>query len=163
MTLNEEAFLEKLTLRYEHLGIPKPRDGRNLLARNPEGQKWGSRHVGSIEGMCFHQAMGGSLSGIAKYHTGPKSHLKAGGVESIAYTFAIEPDGRIVLCNDFNKRPWSQGFRGRAGDENADFISTLVVGDFTAGDHKAGEPTTEQLMSGLILWDFSNTGLNCPN
>ncbi len=44
-----------------------------------------------------------SVEAVAKYHAGKTPHLRRGGVESIAYTFAIRREGQIVLCNDFRE------------------------------------------------------------
>lgn len=137
-------------------GIPAPVDLRQELARNPGGYQWRDRDVNSLEGVVWHQALAnGPIEAIAHYHTGVDSHLCEGGVESIAYTFAIRKDGQVVLCNDLTKKTWSQGYKGTPGDENAKYISVLFEG-FLKGegisDSDAGEPTTEQILSGISLW-----------
>ncbi len=60
-----------------------------------------------------------------------------------------------MLCNDFTAKPWSQGTRGRDGDENAEFMSVMFEGHFNGTGHTdsdAGEPTQEQLLAALMLW-----------
>ena len=152
----ESDVLEKLASAIKGLGVPEPLDGRGLMATNPDGKQWKSRDIGSLKGLVWHQGLGwGSVEAVAKYHTSKNSHLKEGGVESIAYTWAIRRNGQIVLCNDFSKATWSQGFRGRTGDENAEFMSVMFEGLFH-GEHvtdpSAGDPNEEQFLAGLVLW-----------
>ncbi len=152
----EQKVLVRISKASKGLGILEPFDGRSSLKRNPRGKKWKKRNVDALKGMVWHQELGwGSVEAVAKYHTGKNSHLHGTGAESIAYTFAIRRDGQIVLCNDLKKAPWSQGFKGRAGDENAEFMSVMFEGLFKAPgvtDPSAGEPNDKQLMAGLTLW-----------
>ena len=138
------------------LGTLAPVDARELLRRNPNVQGWGRRTVGALQGMCWHQALSwGSVEAVAIYHTSARSHLREGGVESIPYTFAIRRNGEILLCNDLSDRVWSQGFAGRDGDENAQFMAVMFEGFFRGPgvtDLTAGEPTGDQVLSGLTLW-----------
>ncbi len=152
----EFQIFEKLRDIYQGLGIPAPYDGRSRLKRNPHGRKWKLRNVKKLKGMVWHQELGwGSIEAVAKYHTGKNSHLCRGGVESISYSLAIRRNGQIVLCNDLNKATWSQGYKGRVGDENAEFLGVMFEGMF-AGEHvtdsSAGEPNGTQMTSALILW-----------
>ena len=152
----ESQILDRLTATAEALKIKKPLDGRDTLATNPAGRKWKKRSVDNLKGLVWHQELGwGSIEAVAKYHTGKQSHLVKGGVESISYSFAIRRDGQIVLCNDLNKATWSQGYKGRKGDENAEFLSAMFEGMFEGSgvtDPKAGQPNDKQMLSGLILW-----------
>lgn len=152
----ETEILQKLSLVYQALNIPEPVDGRKKLATNQSGRKWKIRNVKKLKGMVWHQELGwGSIEAVARYHTGKNSHLCKGGVESISYTFAIRKSGRIVLCNDLKKATWSQGFKGRSGDENAEFLSVMFEGMFHGQhvtDSSAGEPNYLQMTSALILW-----------
>lgn len=156
----ETTILNRVAEASTGLGTIEPFDGRTSLKRNSHGKKWKTRDVDALKGMVWHQELGwGSVEAVAKYHTGKNSHLHRGGVESIAYTFAIRRDGQIVLCNDFEKAPWSQGFKGRAGDENAEFMSVMFEGLFKAPgvtDPSAGEPKDKQLMAALTLWHICN-------
>ena len=156
--INEEEFIYNLGEAFSGLAIPQPRDRRAALHTNPTGRKWATRDVGSIQGLVFHQTLGWfSLEGVSKYHTGPSSHLAEGGTESIAYTLGIRKSGRIALCNDLNKATWSQGYKKRPGDENKQFLSVALEGFFKydgCEDEHAGEPTPEQMISCLLLWDF---------
>jgi hypothetical protein len=149
-------LLPKLEATSAALGTLAPVDARTLLQRNPNVTGWGRRTVGALKGMCWHQALSwGSVESVAIYHTGAQSHLRAGGVESISYTFAIRRNGEILLCNDLGDRVWSQGFRGRDGDENAEFLSVMFEGFFRGPDVTdltAGEPTDDQVLAGLTLW-----------
>ena len=152
----EKEILNRIAGAAKGLGILEPFDGRRTLKKNPRGKKWKKRDVDVLRGMVWHQALAwGSVEAIAKYHTGANSHLHPGGVESIAYTFAIRRNGQVLLCNDFEKAVWSQGFKGRSGDENAEFIAVVFEGLFSGHgvtDPSAGEPNDEQLLSGLALW-----------
>lgn len=140
------------------LNFPEPFDGRKKLPRNSGGNKWKNRDVKSLEGLVWHQAQAwGSVENIAKYHTSKNSHLHEKGMESISYTWAIRRDGQIVLCNNFNKATWSQGYKGRTGDENAEFMSCCFEGYFRAAtiiDSNAGEPNDRQILSAMILWNI---------
>ncbi len=127
----ETKILKMLDATAQALKMKAPLDGRDTLAKNPTGKKWKQRDPEALQGLVWHQELGwGSVENVAKYHTGKQSHLHDGGVESIAYTFAIRRNGQIVLCNSLNKAPWSQGFKGRKGDENAEFLSVMFEGFF---------------------------------
>lgn len=153
--MNEQNILDDLKPAALAMHIPQAIDLHTILPRHAT-HRWRQRDVGAIQGMCWHQELGWStVEQVAAYHTGPKSHLKAGGVESIAYTWAIRRDGQIVLCLPFAAKPWSQGDRYRPGDENAQFMSVMIEGHFDGPGHTApdsGEPTQVQLLSALMLW-----------
>lgn len=154
----EKEILDRLTGATKGAGILDPFDGRETLKKNPQGRRWKTRDAGALKGMVWHQELGwGTVEGVANYHTGANSHLHEGGVESIAYTFAIRRDGQIVLCNEFDKAVWSQGFKGRPGDENAEFMSVMFEGMFKGegfSDSFAGEPNYQQIFSALMLWQI---------
>ncbi len=152
----EADILKKLNSICKSMNFPNPLDGRKTLKRNPSGRNWKLRNVKNLKGMVWHQELGwGSIEGVARYHTSSHSHLCKGGVESISYTFAIRRNGQIVLCNDLNKATWSQGYKGKKGDENVDFLSVMFEGLFH-GQHitnpSAGEPNYMQIMSAMTLW-----------
>jgi hypothetical protein len=165
--MDEFDLLEALKSQCDKFNAPAPADVRQHLVTNPYGRKWKDRSVEAIQGLVVHQALGWhSVENIAVYHTGRYSHLYSGGVESIAYTFAIRRDGEIVLCNDLNKATWSQGYVGRAGDENAQFLSVMVEGEFCADGYdspSAGEPTAKQIASLMHLWVACRTAWRWPN
>ena len=152
----ETKVLNKLASAAKALKIVEPFDARKSLTTNPKGKKWKKRRSASLKGLVWHQELGwGSVEAVARYHTGKNSHLYKGGVESISYTFAIRRDGQIVLCNDFNRATWSQGYVGRKGDENAEFMSVMFEGLFhgsSVTDPSAGEPNHMQILSGMTLW-----------
>ena len=154
-----ENLLTKMTGLAEGAALPAPVDARGTLATNPNGRRWRTRDVQALKGLVWHQELGwGSVEAVARYHTGPNSHLADGGVESISYTWAVRRDGQVVLCNDLEKAPWSQGFKGRPGDENREFMSAMFEGFFNAPgvtDPTAGEPTEAQILAGLLLWRAS--------
>lgn len=147
-----ETVVSELSLLSQALQLPHPKDLRNQLATNPRGKRWRRRNPRRTHGVVWHQAMSeGSVEQIALYHTGNESHLYPGGVESIAYTFAIRPDGQVIICNDLDQATWSQGDKDRRGDENKEFIAVLFIGKFLPAA-QGSEPSIHQLMSGLILW-----------
>lgn len=152
----ESKVISHLSTSSKALNFPEPYDGRTELAANDNGKKWKSRGTKKLKGLVMHQELGwGSVENVAKYHTGADSHLYDGGVESIAYTWAIRRDGQVVLCNDFDKATWSQGFKGRKGDENAEFMSVMFEGLFHGqgvADPSAGQPNYMQMLAGLMLW-----------
>lgn len=153
----ETKLLDRLSAAVNESGLKEPSDGRGKLAVNPDGKKWKRRDPLQLKGLVWHQELGwGSVEAVAKYHTGKSSHLYDGGVESISYSLAIRKNGQIVLCNDIKKATWSQGYRGRRGDENAEFLSVMFEGMFKADgvtDPSAGEPTSQQMTAGLLLWN----------
>jgi len=153
----ETRLLDQLEGAARSLNMKSPLDCRGMLATNPNAKKkWRKRDPEALQGLVWHQELGwGSIEAVAKYHTGKNSHLLEGGVESIAYSLAIRRNGQIVLCNDLKKTTWSQGYKGRTGDENAEFLSVMFEGMFRGHevtDSKAGEPNDRQMLSGLILW-----------
>lgn len=155
----EAKMLEKLGGLAGPGAEPAVVDLRASLATNQGAEQWKGRSAEDIKGMVWHQALSwGSVEAVARYHTGPDSHLRDGGVASISYTWAIRKDGQIVLCNDFKKKVWSQGYRDRDGDENAEFISVMFEGFYRGNgvtDPSASDPATEQITAGLALWGAS--------
>ncbi len=155
----ELDILKRLTLINRPLKMPQPVDGRKSLAVNRDGRKWKIRKVKELKGMVWHQELGwGSVEAVARYHTSKTSHLCKGGAESIAYSFAIRRNGQIVLCNDLKKATWSQGYKGRKGDENAEFLSVMFEGMFHGvhvTDSSAGEPNDKQIIAALTLWQVA--------
>ncbi len=149
----EKAILTKLSVLADLLDLPATQDQRKSLPQS-KSHTWKTRIVSKIKGMCWHQALGEiSTIGIARYHSSNTSHLRKGGVQTISYTWSIEKDGRIILCNDFKSKTWSQGTRDIAGDENALYMSVCFCGDFNGEGHKGKrEPTQQQMLSGMLLW-----------
>lgn len=152
----ETKIIKSLEAASKALKFPEPSDIRSKLSTNASGKKWKIRQTEKLKGLVLHQELGwGSIENVAKYHTGANSHLHEGGVESIAYSWAIRRDGQIVLCNDLDKSTWSQGFKGRTGDENAEFMSVMFEGLFQGSgvtDPSAGQPNYMQMLAGLMLW-----------
>lgn len=138
-------------------------DLRDKLPTNPDGVKFKRRDVSKVQGAVFHQALSwGTIEDIAAYHTGP-NHMSNTGLERISYTFGVRRNGEVCQLNDLDLKVWSQGFRERPGDENAEFFSVLFEGLFTWRDSEgihhqymtapAGEPTTEQIKSAIDIWN----------
>lgn len=157
----ESTIINRLIESSKALNFPQPHDGRTDLPVNAGGKKWKTRNADQLKGLVMHQELGwGTVENVAKYHTGADSHLHQGGVESIAYTWAIRRNGQIVLCNDFDKATWSQGYKGRPGDENAEFMSVMYEGLFQGEgvtDPSAGQPNDVQMLAGLMLWHVCKT------
>lgn len=163
----EADLLKALKKAATGVKLAAPEDLRASLKRNARAKKWKTRDVGALEGMVWHQELGwGSVEDVARYHTGKESHLAAGGVESIAYSFAIRRSGQVVLCNPLDRAVWSQGYKGRPGDENAEFLSVMFEGLFTGpgvNDPSAGAPTAAQLLAGLLLWRVGKDAWGWPD
>lgn len=150
MDYNEEligAIGDAQTLTFEDL--------RGKLATGPGD--WGLRDPAKLQGLVLHQSLSdGSIESVARYHAGSNSHLKKGGAPSIAYALGIDDGGRVCLLNDLEARPWSQGYKDRPGDENAQFLSLMFTGYFRGpgvDNAGAGEPTFAQLRSLMGLWE----------
>ena len=152
----EKRIIDRVSRAARALGLPTPEDARTHLTCNAKGRKWKKRNPEALQGLVWHQELGwGTVEAVARYHTGSQSHLHRDGVESIAYTWAIRRDGQLMLCNDLDRAVWSQGYKGRKGDENAEFMSVMFEGMFHGPgvtDRSAGEPNAQQLLSGLMLW-----------
>jgi hypothetical protein len=135
-------------------------DLRGKLPTNPK-HKWLKRDPSKLEGLCIHQSLGWStLEQIAAYHTGPHSHLKAGGVHSISYTIGIRRSGKIAVMLDLEEKPWSQGSAKHPGDENAMYLSVVNEGMFrweqdqtSYSGQYTGNPNSSQLQANLFVWD----------
>lgn len=135
-------------------------DLRGKLATNPNHQ-WKKRSTADLQGIVFHQTLGNtSLENVAKYHTGPQSHINPGGVHSISYTIGIRKSGEICVMNDIEDVTWSQGMKGNDIDENKCFIGVVCEGLFgwdpLITEHekqKVGNPTPEQMASVKKVWD----------
>jgi len=133
-------------LRAEGLSV---HDLRGQMPEHPE-KRFKGRDPGALLGMTVHHSAtaAGSVaafSAIAKYHIGP-NHVSETGAPGILYTLGIAWDGAVAVFHDLDVRPWSQGYRGRRGDENAEFLSVLAIGNFQSADNPiGGEPSGEQI------------------
>ena len=131
-------------------------------------KEWDKRDPAKLKGMVIHQSLEerGKASGNAKYHVGP-NHISEDGLPGLSYTFFIEKDGLIVYANHIEDKTYSQGYGGRPGDENEEFVSVCVGGNFSApGYEGTQEPTGYQVRSVHQLWqdlalifDWTNDGL----
>lgn len=104
--------------------------------------------------------------GVARYHVGP-NHIHQSGLPGISYTFFIEQNGDVLLCNRIEDVTYSQGDRTKPGDENRLYLAVCFAGNFDApGYQGTTQLATSQLYSGLRLWmacreyfKWSNNGL----
>jgi len=138
----------------EILSLDSVVDGRETLPRNPK-KEWGKRDPANLKGMVFHQSLEerGSASGNAKYHSGP-NHISEDGLPGLSYTLFVEKDGKCFLANDVESKTYSQGYGGRPGDENEEFIGVCFGGNFYGtGYQGTQEPTPAQLQTARALWD----------
>lgn len=113
-------------------------------------------------GICVHHAVAqGREDGESRAEQHAQDHLdrwkSAGG---IAYTITIAPNGKVILCWDFNRRLYSQGWKDVAddpktlGDENIKWKGVLVEGDFYSVEHKDAKesgPTGAQVRSLMVI------------
>lgn len=146
----EELFLEFVSM---HTAVEdrRPRSANPLPHRiDAETGGYGKYRKHDFEkdclGICVHhsaapQKVGGRLDQHASVHL--DRWESAGG---IAYTMGILPDGKVVLCWDFDLRLYSQGWKDdktnpeTLGDENIKWKGVLVDGNFN-GPHN---PTSDE-------------------
>jgi len=120
-------------------------------------KRFRTRDPGAIRGLCVHHSAGPTGDGaqrfvdVARYHVGP-NHVSATGAPGVLYTLGIDAGGRVFILHDLQVAPWSQGTRERPGDENAEYLSCLLLGDFSSPGHSANEPTPEQLYALLAVF-----------
>lgn len=118
-------------------------------------KKWSKRDPAKLKGMVIHQSLEerGRASGNAKYHVGP-NHISEDGLPGLSYTFFAEKDGKIIYATHVEDKTYSQGYGGRPGDENEEFVSICVGGNFSGtGYQGTQEPSEEQLSSVRKLWE----------
>lgn len=96
-------------------------------------KKWGKRDPEKLKGVVVHQSLEtyGTARGNAKYHVGP-NHLSKTGLPGLSYTIFIERAGRVILANPVDCKTYSQGYGGLPGDENEEYLSICVGGNFSA-------------------------------
>jgi hypothetical protein len=136
------------------LDAPYMVDARETLPRNPD-KKWGTRDPAKLEGLVLHQSLEehGSASGNARYHSGP-NHISPDGLPGLSYTAFVEKDGKCYLANDVESKTYSQGYGGRPGDENAEFMGICFGGNFSGPGYVGTQvPTEEQLKTARDLWE----------
>jgi len=120
-----------------------------------ETKKWSKRDPEKLKGLVVHQSLEeyGSASGNAKYHVGP-NHISEDGLPGLSYTLFIEKSGRVILANPVECKTYSQGYGGRPGDENAEFLSVCVGGNFSAPGYVGTQkPTQDQVDALSNLWE----------
>lgn len=160
----EMQILKKLEKITKAIGLDSPYDARDILPKNSLAPDWKRRSVKDLQGMVWHQALSwASVENVARYHIGPDSHLREGGVRSISYTFAIRRTGQIVLCNSFKDATWSQGDKTKPGDENQKFMAVMFEGWFKyqgCTSSEAKDPNDNQILAGMILWQVCKDAWN---
>lgn len=120
-----------------------------------------------LKGMVVHQSLEEyrKASGNAKYHVG-SNHISDDGLPGLSYTFFIEADGKVIYANHIEDKPYSQGYSDRPGDENAEFVSVCVGGNFSGPGYAGTQtPTQAQIDSVRRLWNelavIFNWGNDC--
>jgi hypothetical protein len=132
----------------------------HFIQEDPDLQKhstksWDLRDPAKLKGVVLHQSLEvyGTASGNAKYHVKP-NHISKDGLPGLSYTLFIERRGRVILANPVECKPCSQGYGGRPGDENEEFLSICVGGNFSGpGYNGTQEPTQSQLELLRRTWD----------
>ena len=107
------------------------------------------RDPSKLKGLTGHHTAGPTgtyerFLAVAEYHVGP-NHVSSTGAPGILYTLGIDKDGVVCIFHDLEVATWSQGTRSIPGDENADYLAVLVLGDFSSKDHQGSEPTLDQM------------------
>ena len=118
-------------------------------------KKWDKRDPEKLKGAVVHQSLEtyGTASGNAKYHVSP-NHVSADGLPGLSYTIFIERKGRVILANPVDCKTYSQGYGGRPGDENEEFLSICVGGNFSAPGYAGTQtPTANQLELLKRTWE----------
>lgn len=128
------------------------KDARSTVPRHGS-RVWRKRKLEQIRGLVWHQTLGtGTAEQVARYHVAP-NHISDRGLPSISYTFFIERNGDVLLCNDLEDITYSQGDRTKPGDENVMYLAAAFGGDFDAPGYSGSmQPTVWQLQAGLRLW-----------
>lgn len=130
-------------------------DYTQKLPWNAAGKKWGKRKPEDIKGVCFHQTDGGSkVENTNAYHIGP-NHISDTGCPHICYTFHVNNDGQIKLCNPLEDVPWSQGTDKQPGSENVMLISVVAGGKFRSKDYpNLAQPSSAQMGALENIWGW---------
>ena len=76
-------------------------DVSDTLPWNTNGQRWKKRQVSQIKNIVIHQSLGTkTVADTNKFCITNSPNITLGrGMPRIAYTFFIEPDGKIYQCN----------------------------------------------------------------
>lgn len=136
---------------------PKIVDIRDQLPVH-ETRRFARRKLSDIRGVVYHHLAGDfPVDGVARYHVSEDCHISPGkGCPGIVYTFFVEKDGTVYLCNDLENVTWAQGGgtvpipQARA---NVQFVSVGFRGDFSSKGHKGkNKPTEQQLDVARRLW-----------
>lgn len=149
-------MLDLLVPALRGLGV-QVQDLRDRLPTHAE-KTFGRRDPSLLQGLVAHHSAGPSggvsrLQGVAAYHVGP-NHISSTGCPGICYTLAITDDGQVCILWDLEVAPWSQGDKSKPGDENASWLSVLMLGNFRSKSNaEGGEPSIEQFRTylGLVL------------
>ena len=147
-------MLDRLTAALRRLGA----DVIDLRGKLPthRTKSFGQRDPGSLRGLVAHHSAGPTggadrFRAVAAYHVGP-NHISETGCPGICYSLGISDSGEICVFWDLDRATWSQGDRTQPGDENKDWLSVLLVGNFRSIDNpKGAEPSLEQLLAYLLL------------
>jgi len=118
-------------------------------------KEWGKRDPTKLKGAVVHQSLEnyGSASGNAKYHVGP-NHISETGLPGLSYTLFIEKSGKVILANPTDCKTYSQGYGGRPGDENEEFLSICVGGNFSAPGYVGTQKPTQNQLDALVnVWE----------
>lgn len=124
-------------------------DLRGKLPVHPT-RTFASRDPRKLLGLTAHHSAGPGggvdrFQDVARYHVGP-NHVSAQGCPGILYTLGVTSTGEVAVFWDLDVATWSQGDKAKPGDENADYLSVLSLGNFRSPENPSGgEPTPEQL------------------
>lgn len=146
--------MDTLLHALQTLGVPVL-DLRGKLPTH-QTKSFAARDASRILGLVAHHSAGPTggqerFRQIADYHVGP-NHISDSGCPGICYTMGITQYGEVCIFWDLDRATWSQGDKTQPGDENAQWLSCLLVGNFRSVDNpNGGEPTLEQMRSFLGL------------
>lgn len=147
-------------------------DLRETLPWNPRRGKWKKRELSIIDGITTHQSAGHAKAAsspdikcynteaVNNYHISKNCHISLGrGAPRICYTYAIEPNGELKWCNDWDDIVFHAG-----GFYNTTKLGIVVLGNFSGAGWKGDQdPTTYQLKTLEQIWGYLLLAKELPN
>jgi N-acetyl-anhydromuramyl-L-alanine amidase AmpD len=111
---------------------------------------WGQRPITDINKIIIHQSLSdGKIENINRYIISPGNHISTNGCPHIPYHIAINKDGEILICNNFDDRTWHTKGVNRVS------LGVCVLGNFIGtGYNKGHEPTEKQLLNLELLIEY---------
>jgi len=132
--MEEKELLKNITYK----------DFIKILPWNKYGLKWKKRKLSNINKIVIHQSLSdGKIGSINNYLISAGNHISPSkGCPHICYHIAIDLNGDILLCNNFDDITW------HVKQYNSTAIGICVLGNFNGtGWNKGHEPSQKQIDS----------------